>query len=178
MFFLFIALFTHKYYHSYTSDSEIDITIFFFGFILVSLYILYLIVIRISEISKAKDHEKINEKRIQLLLESGMKKEIDLIDSVVSIVERKDVGESELSSTINIFIPINLLKEAFTYQAKKRTTTVKLKYQIENKKYFKEITLPYSQETVIIYFKLQKTTNIYYDRGDPKNSVIDLNFIK
>ncbi|SHK24293.1 hypothetical protein [Chryseobacterium polytrichastri] len=178
MSFLFLTLFTHTYYHLHTSDSELDITIFFFGFILVSLYILYLIIIKISEVTKAKDREKINEKRIQLLLKSGMKMEIDLIDSVVSILERKDIGESELSSTINIFIPVNLLKEAFTYQTKALTTTVKLKYQIENKKYFKEITLPYSQETVIIYFKLQKTTNIYYDRSDPKNSVIDLNFIK
>ncbi|MEN4760127.1 hypothetical protein ABEG63_07275 [Chryseobacterium sp. C39-AII1] len=100
-----------------------------------------------------------------------------MINSIIKIKEKQTSNPTNFQDFINLFVPFYVIKNAFFYNPKNIVTFIKLKYQVNGIQYDKEITLPYTVESVMIYFKMQESTVLYYDESYPENSLIDLNFI-
>ncbi len=148
-----------------------------FHLLLIFCTVLLLCYIAIYYVNKTSD-QKIKQSQIDYLLKNGIPLKIDLINSIISIKEKQTSNQTNFQDFINLFVPFYVIKNALFYNPKNIVTFIKLKYQVNGIQYDKEITLPYTVESVMIYFKMRESTILYYEEAYPENSLIDLNFIE
>lgn len=123
---------------------------------------------------KKEDYQK--KTTHEYLLSYG---EIIKIDFTKSINE---IRELDVENNIDFEIIKELLFFPFhNFFVKKnimKWSSVKIKYKIENKYFYKEFIVPFNKETTGRVLKLNKTTILYYEKDNPVNSIIDLKFIE
>ena len=115
--------------------------------------------------------------KVDYLLKNGKKLEINLLESLESIVEEKDVAEIKKDNTDNIFNNSKSLIESDSFtQEIKYISLVTLGFEVNAKKITHEIILRKSAEDIRKLFIFTKSTTLIYNPLNPEDCVVDVSY--